>query len=305
VHRLTQPATPTTTGKVERFHQTLRRDLLADHEPFADLEDVQAALDDWVEGDYNTRRPHRSLEMASPADRFAPVPALERDALPLRLPAALAAAPAPAPSPEDGPAPEPVLRVPALVPGAVEFDRVVPASGNLAVAGKQFWLGPDRAGITVSFWADHDVIHLLVAGARIKSVRSHPPAAALPDRRRCQLPTATAPQSRSTGSCPPAGPQTYVRVRWRSGGPGSGAGRFAGWDGESLAADVVPYRDWHLTEPGPDGLRRVEITGTYWRAYVALEPVGGRFASADEAKAAADVAVSHVMRRSSVNRCRA
>jgi Integrase core domain len=173
VHRLTQPATPTTTGKVERFHQTLRRDLLADHEPFADLEDVQAALDDWVEGDYNTRRPHRSLEMASPADRFAPVPALERDALPLRLPAALAAAPAPAPSPEDGPAPEPVLRVPALVPGAVEFDRVVPASGNLAVAGKQFWLGPDRAGITVSFWADHDVIHLLVAGARIKSVRSH------------------------------------------------------------------------------------------------------------------------------------
>jgi transposase InsO family protein len=43
VHRLTQPATLTTTGKVERFHQTLRRDLLADHEPFADLEDVQAA----------------------------------------------------------------------------------------------------------------------------------------------------------------------------------------------------------------------------------------------------------------------
>jgi hypothetical protein len=72
-------------------------------------------------------------------------------------------------------------------------------------------------------------------------------------------------------------------------------GTFRGWDGESLAADVVPYRDWHLTEPGPDGLRRVEITGTYWRAYVALEPVGDRFASADEAKAAADAAVSHVM----------
>ena len=30
VHRLTQPATPTTTGKVERFHQTLRRELLDD-----------------------------------------------------------------------------------------------------------------------------------------------------------------------------------------------------------------------------------------------------------------------------------
>ena len=66
-----------------------------------------------------------------------------------------------------------MLRVPPLVPGAVEFDRVVPASGNLSVAGKQFWLGPDRAGITVTFWADHDVIHLLIAGARIKTVRSH------------------------------------------------------------------------------------------------------------------------------------
>jgi transposase InsO family protein len=172
VHRLTRPASPTTTGKVERFHQTLRRDLLADLEPFEDLEAVQAALDRWVTCDYNTCRPHRSLDMAPPAERFTPVLQAERDALPLRLPAALTTAPTPAPSPTE-PEPEPVLRVPAVVPGAVEFERVVPASGNLAVAGKQFWLGPDRAGITVTFWADHDVIHLLVAGARIKTVRSH------------------------------------------------------------------------------------------------------------------------------------
>jgi hypothetical protein len=57
--------------------------------------------------------------------------------------------------------------------GPVEFDRVVPASGNLAVRGKQFWLGPARAGVTVTFWADHDVIHLSIAGARVKTVRSH------------------------------------------------------------------------------------------------------------------------------------
>ncbi|MEV4658825.1 hypothetical protein [Micromonospora sp. NPDC049301] len=54
-----------------------------------------------------------------------------------------------------------------------EFDRVVPPSGNLQVAGKQFWLGPARSGVTVALWADTDVIHLLIAGARIKSVRSH------------------------------------------------------------------------------------------------------------------------------------
>ena len=57
--------------------------------------------------------------------------------------------------------------------GPVEFDRVVPPSGNLMVAARQFWLGAHRAGMTVRFWADTDVIHLLIAGARIKSVRSH------------------------------------------------------------------------------------------------------------------------------------
>ncbi|MFF4893461.1 hypothetical protein ACFY11_26660 [Micromonospora chersina] len=57
--------------------------------------------------------------------------------------------------------------------GPVEFDRVVPPSGNLQVAGKQFWLGPAPSGVTVTFWADTDVIHLLIAGARLKSVRSH------------------------------------------------------------------------------------------------------------------------------------
>lgn len=55
----------------------------------------------------------------------------------------------------------------------MEFDRVVPPSGNMQVAGRQFWLGPDRAGITVRFWADTQVIHLLIAGIRIKSFRSH------------------------------------------------------------------------------------------------------------------------------------
>jgi hypothetical protein len=57
--------------------------------------------------------------------------------------------------------------------GAVEFDRVVPPSGNLAVSGKQFWIGPLQAGQLVTFWADIHAIHLSIAGVRIKSVRSH------------------------------------------------------------------------------------------------------------------------------------
>jgi hypothetical protein len=43
----------------------------------------------------------------------------------------------------------------------------------MSVAGKQFWLGPARAGVVVTFWADTDVIHLLIAGVRVKSFRSH------------------------------------------------------------------------------------------------------------------------------------
>lgn len=43
----------------------------------------------------------------------------------------------------------------------------------MQVADRQFWLGPARSGVTVTFWADTDVIHLLIAGTGIKSVRSH------------------------------------------------------------------------------------------------------------------------------------
>jgi hypothetical protein len=47
------------------------------------------------------------------------------------------------------------------------------------MARRQFWLGPARAGQTVRFWASVDVIHLTIAGARVKSLRSHLSAADL------------------------------------------------------------------------------------------------------------------------------
>jgi transposase InsO family protein len=67
-HRLTAPRTPTTTGKIERFHQSMRKEFLADR-TFESFEAAQQALDTWVH-DYNTERPHQALEMAVPADRF-------------------------------------------------------------------------------------------------------------------------------------------------------------------------------------------------------------------------------------------
>ncbi len=179
-HRLTQPASPTTTGKVERFHQTLRRELLDDCGAFESIQAAQTALDAWVQ-EYNCLRPHQALDMQSPGDRFTPVAEDERDVLGLRVPGVLALVPqqrtsSVVPDPVEtasAPASLPEVVVPVEPGGPVEFERVVPASGNLQVAGKQFWLGPSRSGLTVTFWADTAVIHLLVAGARIKSVRSH------------------------------------------------------------------------------------------------------------------------------------
>ncbi len=74
-HLLTAPRSPTTTGKIERFHKTLRREFLS-AKRFASIDDAQTQLDAWVQG-YNTERPHQSLGMAVPWERFRlaqPVP---------------------------------------------------------------------------------------------------------------------------------------------------------------------------------------------------------------------------------------
>src|SRR5438445_13681485 len=67
-HLLTQPASPTTTGKVERFHRTLRIEFDT-RRAFASLAVAQQALDEWVTY-YNTERPHQALGDAPPVSRF-------------------------------------------------------------------------------------------------------------------------------------------------------------------------------------------------------------------------------------------
>ncbi len=77
-HHHTAVRSPTTTGKIERFHQSLRREFLADR-TFASLEHAQRELDRWVQ-EYNTTRPHQALDMATPAERFRLAP-LSKDAV--------------------------------------------------------------------------------------------------------------------------------------------------------------------------------------------------------------------------------
>jgi transposase InsO family protein len=173
--RLTKPRSPTTTGKIERLHQTLQLELLNVHGPFASIEDAQAAVDAWRK-DYNTMRPHQSLAMAFPAARFT---ASAGDGLGLRIPAELTGQPQ---LPAAGAEPEPELDGGAAAPPppdpgdrqgrAVELDRVVPPSGNLWIAGQQIWLGPAMTGRTVRLWAGLAQVHVLLDGHRIKTLPS-------------------------------------------------------------------------------------------------------------------------------------
>jgi transposase InsO family protein len=67
-HILAAPRSPTTTGKIERWHKTLRREFL-DGEVFASLDDAQTRLDAWVRH-YNHERPHQSIGRTPPIERF-------------------------------------------------------------------------------------------------------------------------------------------------------------------------------------------------------------------------------------------
>ena len=67
-HLLTEPRSPTTTGKIERFHRTLRVEFDT-RQVFRNLKTAQEALNEWV-AYYNTQRPHQSLGDATPESRF-------------------------------------------------------------------------------------------------------------------------------------------------------------------------------------------------------------------------------------------
>jgi transposase InsO family protein len=69
-HLLTQPRSPTTTGKIERFHRSMRAEFLAEQRPFTNT--AQHALDEWIRY-YNTARRAAVLLTIGPPGR-APQP---------------------------------------------------------------------------------------------------------------------------------------------------------------------------------------------------------------------------------------
>jgi transposase InsO family protein len=67
-----RPYHPQTMGKDERFHRSLKAEVLSGP-PFADLAAAERAFDRW-RNVYNTQRPHDALELAVPASRYQPSP---------------------------------------------------------------------------------------------------------------------------------------------------------------------------------------------------------------------------------------
>jgi hypothetical protein len=117
--------------------------------------------------------------MQTPAQRFHAAPAASGDGLPLRVSAELLAS-----------AP---VRL-----GPLELQLIVPACGNLGLAGRQLWLGRRHAGKQVRLWIDHQVIHLSADGHLLKTVASRFTPAELPRLRQLGArpagpPPATAP----------------------------------------------------------------------------------------------------------------
>ena len=135
-HLLTQPRSPTTTGKVERFHRALRTEFRTDR-VFASLEVAQAELDAWVDN-YNTRRPHQAIGMAPPADRFL---AASAPAVPIR-PTADTARPAAARGDGDW------------------IARRANAVGVITVNWQQIVLGKAAAGRDLDVWVTDEVLQV-------------------------------------------------------------------------------------------------------------------------------------------------
>ena len=146
-HILTAPRSPTTTGKVERWHRTLREKFLTGR-VFASIEEAQAALDAWVH-EYNHDRPHQSIGNVAPFERF-------RLATP---------APGPVETERSDPAAglEPVTT------------RRVGATGNISFAGTQYKAGTWLAGQSVEIVCDGGLVQLHHRGVLIAThARRHP-----------------------------------------------------------------------------------------------------------------------------------
>ena len=156
-HLLTKPRSPTTTGKIERFHRALRTEFDT-RRVFRSLQAAQDALDEWVTH-YNTERPHRALDMDTPASRFAPADHPDQ-----------ARITGTAQTTGTTPALETVTGGPDRT-GDGWVARRVATNGVVCVAWQQVSVGKHRAGANCDVYVTDDLLQFWVGEELLKTVQ--------------------------------------------------------------------------------------------------------------------------------------
>lgn len=143
-HLLTAPYSPTTTGKIERFHRSLRAEFLTGR-LFDSLSDAQEQLDAWVV-EYNESRPHQALGMKTPLEAFT---ASQAVVVPVRK------------------GPEPVFHD---RDGDEWVSRKVNSSGVVTVAWQQISVGKHRGGRRVDIYVTSELLQIWDGSELLKTV---------------------------------------------------------------------------------------------------------------------------------------
>lgn len=138
-HLLTAPRSPTTTGKIERFHRTLRTEFLMERR-FADFDAAQSELNAFVDL-YNHHRPHQSLDMVTPVAKFNVAP----------------------PVVKVGPSAHSVS------PGGTWAARRIGGNGVISIAWQQISVGKHRAGQDVDVLITDSMVYIYYKDELLKT----------------------------------------------------------------------------------------------------------------------------------------
>jgi hypothetical protein len=150
-HILTAPYSPTTTGKVERLHKTLRKELFS-LQVFDTITEAQAGLDSWV-AYYNYDRDHQGIGDVPPIRRFELAAAARVEVLDGEMDIAAEAETKPAP-----------------------VVRRVDSAGRISILKHRYHVGRYLAGQSVSVESSNGLLHVSHNGVVVAThARRHLP----------------------------------------------------------------------------------------------------------------------------------
>jgi transposase InsO family protein len=141
-HLLTAPYSPTTTGKIERLHKTMRKELFTGRS-FASIAEAQAELDAWVTH-YNLEREHQGIGDVPPIRRFELVQKVTAEI----VDPAVATAQGPPPSRRS-------------------VDRRVDRAGRISILKHRYHVGRHLAGQSVSVESADGLLHVTHQGVLV------------------------------------------------------------------------------------------------------------------------------------------